>query len=112
MLTLQQLRDIDDIAAMNNHKTTLATLSKAFFDGDYQAMHAKENEMKYAKDACFLALDLAFTTQFHNNATLEQKKFRAEVNRIKDISLRQVGGRTGGSSRTSSTRLDGVGLGM
>ena len=57
LLTIQQLKTIEENAAMSNHTLSLTTLTKAFFDADFQSMQIKEKEMKYAREVCIAAVD-------------------------------------------------------
>ena len=91
LLTIQQLKTIEENATMNNHTLSLTTLTKAFMDADFQSMQIKEKEMKYAREVCTAAVDLAFTMEFQSNSLLDQKRFRTVVSDIKDRKVYAAG---------------------
>ena len=95
LLTNEQLKTIEEHAMMNNHTLSLATLTKAFFDSDYQSMQAKEKEMKYAREVCIAAVDLAFTMEFQSNSLLDQKRFRTAVSDIRERKVYAAGQQQG-----------------
>ena len=47
-------------------------------------MQTREKEMRYAREVCTAAVDLAFTMEFHSNSLLDQTRFRTAVSEIKD----------------------------
>ena len=94
-LGIQQLTKVEDNAEMNNYPLTITTLAKTMFNEVWAQIEVKESEMKYLKEALKSIVEMAFLTQYHNEATLDLKGFKKEVKRIKESKIETQGQQQG-----------------
>ena len=78
-LSIEQLKNISNIAAMGNNPTTIAAFSKAIFATDFNAIQSKIGELNYLKNAQVKTAELAVNTQYYNGTKLDMPKFKEDV---------------------------------
>ena len=78
-LSIENLGNLNKIAAMGNHKQTMKSLAKFCYEADYISMTAKSNNLNYAKESCLTSVELAFIAQYHDGRALNQSQFKDDI---------------------------------